>query len=160
MPTRSYQPTIIDNRLLLERLAIQIAFLSHELQRAWIDFKNDPIAFATRSTPLLLRRFTSLLSRLQFMAIRTRSPKRPPKARAKEAESETIMDWVLGPAMVQALDQAATETLVADLDRPVPAVREVPQVQAGRSMRRKYGLTERAIAAAHQIRFVPAMKNG
>jgi TonB family protein len=69
VPTRSYQPTIIDNRLLLERLAIQIAFLGHELQRAWIDFKNDPIAFATRSTRLLLRRFTSLLSAHNATAI-------------------------------------------------------------------------------------------
>ena len=38
---------------------------------------------------------------------------------------------------VQALDQAPTETSVADLDRPVAAVREVLRVQGGRLMRWK-----------------------
>ncbi|HYK22701.1 MAG TPA: energy transducer TonB [Pyrinomonadaceae bacterium] len=69
MSTQSYQPTIIDNRFLLERLAIQIAFLNHELQRTWSDFKNHPAAFARRSTRLLWRRFINLLSASNATAV-------------------------------------------------------------------------------------------
>jgi TonB family protein len=58
----SYRVTIIDNRFLLERLAIQIAFLSRELQRGWIDFKNNPLEFLTRCTRTAFRRLTKLLS--------------------------------------------------------------------------------------------------
>jgi TonB family protein len=65
----AFQPTIIDNRLLLQRLAIQIAFLSHELKRGWIDFKNDPVAFARRSIRLLLRRLVRLLSASNATAV-------------------------------------------------------------------------------------------
>jgi TonB family protein len=60
--TREFEPTIIDHRLLIERLAIQIAFLSHELQRGWIDFKNDPVAFATHSARVIRRRLLKLLT--------------------------------------------------------------------------------------------------
>jgi len=48
-PTHDYQPTIIENRLLIRRLAVQIAFLQNELKRSWIEFKTDPIAFAARA---------------------------------------------------------------------------------------------------------------
>ena len=51
-PTYEYQPTIIESRLLIERLAIQLAFLKNELKRSWIDFKTDPAAFTTRSTQI------------------------------------------------------------------------------------------------------------
>ena len=47
-PTHDYQPTIIENRLLIGRLAIQIAFLQNEFKRSWTEFKTDPIAFAAR----------------------------------------------------------------------------------------------------------------
>src|SRR5215204_310901 len=43
-----YQPTIIESRLLIRRLAIQITFLKEELKRSWVDLKNDPVAFGTR----------------------------------------------------------------------------------------------------------------
>jgi TonB family protein len=44
-----YQPTIIESRLLIRRLAIQMAFLKDELKRSWIDFKDDPVRFGRRS---------------------------------------------------------------------------------------------------------------
>ena len=46
-PTHEYQPTIIETRLLIERLAIQIALLQKELKRNWIDFKRNPLKFLT-----------------------------------------------------------------------------------------------------------------
>ena len=61
-PIREYQPTIIESRFLISRLAIQIEFLKHELKRGWADFKSDPAAFTTRSTQNLyaaLKRFVS-----------------------------------------------------------------------------------------------------
>src|ERR1041385_6516386 len=67
----TYQPTIIDNRLLLERLATQLAFLSRELQRTWVDFKNEPVAFAKRSTRLLRHRLLKLLSAPNATAVVT-----------------------------------------------------------------------------------------
>ena len=67
----TYQPTIIDNRLLLKRLALQLAFLSRELQRDWIDFKNNPLEFATRCTRIVFRRFTNLLSAPNATAVIT-----------------------------------------------------------------------------------------
>ena len=43
--TCEYQPTIIESRLLIRRLASQLTFLKNELNRSWIDFKNDPLPF-------------------------------------------------------------------------------------------------------------------
>src|SRR5437764_4770197 len=67
----SYRVTIIDNRFLLERLAIQIAFLSRELQRGWIDFKNNPLEFLTRCPRTAFRRLTKLLSAPNATAVVT-----------------------------------------------------------------------------------------
>jgi TonB family protein len=61
-PAHEYQPTIIESRLLISRLAIQIAFLTSELKRAWVDFKTDPATFAKRSTRDFLQRLKRLLS--------------------------------------------------------------------------------------------------
>lgn len=55
-----YQPTIIENRLLLKRLAIQIAFLRVELKRSWIELKTNPRRFLT----CLIRRFLERLREL------------------------------------------------------------------------------------------------
>jgi TonB family protein len=46
-PTHRYEPTIIENRLLIERLAIQIALLRNELKLNWIELKRNPIKFLT-----------------------------------------------------------------------------------------------------------------
>lgn len=59
--TYEYQPTIIETRLLIERLAIQLAFLKSELKRSWIDFKSDPATFVSRSSRDLVRRLKTLL---------------------------------------------------------------------------------------------------
>ena len=57
-----YQPTIIESRVLLRRLAIQISFLNNELKRSWIDCKKDPIAFATYTAHNLLHSLKKLLT--------------------------------------------------------------------------------------------------
>jgi hypothetical protein len=46
-PAYEYQPTIIETRLLIERLAIQIALLRKELKRNWIECKRNPLKFLT-----------------------------------------------------------------------------------------------------------------
>ena len=46
-PAYEYQPTIIETRFLIERLAIQIALLRQELKRNWIEFKRHPGKFLT-----------------------------------------------------------------------------------------------------------------
>jgi hypothetical protein len=55
-PTYEYQPTIIDDRFLIERLAIQIAFLRGELKPGWKEFKRNPVMFSRRMTGELFRR--------------------------------------------------------------------------------------------------------
>ena len=61
-PTYEYQPTIIESRLLIERLAIQLVFLKNELKRSWNDFKTDPATFVSRSSRDLFRRLKKLLT--------------------------------------------------------------------------------------------------
>ena len=61
-PTYEFQITIIENRLLIERLAIQLVFLKSELKRSWNDFKSDPATFVSRSGRDLLRRLKKLLT--------------------------------------------------------------------------------------------------
>lgn len=60
-PTFAYQPTIIESRLLIERLATQIAFLNSELKRSWVDFKSAPVAFARHSTHIVATRVKKFL---------------------------------------------------------------------------------------------------
>ncbi|HJU94207.1 MAG TPA: energy transducer TonB [Pyrinomonadaceae bacterium] len=48
--TYEYQPTIIESRLLIRRLAVQLAFLENELKRSWFDFRTDPVVFIKCST--------------------------------------------------------------------------------------------------------------
>src|SRR5215510_11131130 len=57
-----YQPTIIETGLLIERLAIQLAFFREELKRNWIDFKRNPIDFLTCLIQTLRQRFRNFLS--------------------------------------------------------------------------------------------------
>ena len=68
-PIHEYQPTIIENRFLIQRLAIQIAFFNNELKRGWADFKKDPVAFGKRLTRALVHRFDNLLSTPNVIAI-------------------------------------------------------------------------------------------
>lgn len=57
-----YQPTIIENRVLIERLVDQIAFAGHELKRAWSKCEGSPIAFAAWLTTNSLQRLRTLLA--------------------------------------------------------------------------------------------------
>jgi TonB family protein len=67
--TYEYQPTIIESRLLIRRLAIQLAFLNNELKRGWVDFKKDPVPFGTYLTHSIVRRLEKLLSTANVIAI-------------------------------------------------------------------------------------------
>jgi TonB family C-terminal domain len=60
--THEYQPTIIESKLLIRRLAIQLAFFNHELKRGWINFKTDPFAFVTCLTHSAAHRLGKLIS--------------------------------------------------------------------------------------------------
>ena len=46
-PSHEYQPTIIESRPLISRLAIQLAFFKGELRRSWPKFKKDPVGFTS-----------------------------------------------------------------------------------------------------------------
>ena len=61
-PTNEYRPTIIETGLLIERLAVQIAFVRAELKRNWIEFKRNPANFLTCRIDEFRRRLSSLLS--------------------------------------------------------------------------------------------------
>ena len=60
--TSDYQPTIIETRFLIERLAIQIASLRQELKPNWLEFKRNPRAFLVRTAQTLWRRLRNSLS--------------------------------------------------------------------------------------------------
>ena len=47
-PTYEYKPTIIESRLLIKRLVVQLAFFENELKQSWGAFKTDPLAFTRR----------------------------------------------------------------------------------------------------------------
>ena len=63
-----YQPTIIETGLLIERLAIQFAFLREELKRNWIELKRNPTAFLTSKLYALKLRIRNLLSTPHFLS--------------------------------------------------------------------------------------------
>jgi TonB family protein len=60
--TCEYQPTIIESRFLIERLAIQLAFLRTELKVSWREFKTNPAGFTKQK----LREFSVRLRTLLF----------------------------------------------------------------------------------------------
>ena len=65
--TNEYQPTLIETGLLIERLAIQIAFLREEVKRNWIEFNRNPSAFITSMLYALAQRFRKLLATPYFL---------------------------------------------------------------------------------------------
>jgi len=67
--THEYQPTIIESKLLIRRLAIQIAFFNHELKRGWTNFKRDPFAFVTCLTDSAVHRLGKLMTASNVTAI-------------------------------------------------------------------------------------------
>jgi len=66
-PNYAYQPTIIEHRLLIERLVIQLAFLQAELKLSWQAFKSNPVAFAKRTIHEFFYRMRELLFRPYFV---------------------------------------------------------------------------------------------
>lgn len=58
-PSYEYQPTIIETRPLVSRLAIQIEFFRGELKRSWPEFKKDPVAGTKAMTRDVLHAFRS-----------------------------------------------------------------------------------------------------
>lgn len=50
-----YQPTIIECRPLISRLAIQLAYFREELRRSWPEFKKNPVACTKAKTRELLQ---------------------------------------------------------------------------------------------------------
>lgn len=54
-PSHEYQPTIIECRPLISRLAIQLAFFREELRRNWPEFKKNPVACTSAKTRELLQ---------------------------------------------------------------------------------------------------------
>lgn len=60
--TYEYQPTIIEGRVLIRRLATQLALLRNELKQSWIDCERDPIKFIRWSIQDLSRRLKQLLA--------------------------------------------------------------------------------------------------
>jgi len=65
--TNEYQPTIIESGLLIERLAIQFAFLREEIKRNWIEFNGNPTAFLTSMFYALAQRLRKLVSTPYFL---------------------------------------------------------------------------------------------
>ena len=57
-----YQPTIIDTRLLLGRLLLQISFLRDELKQSSIEFKKNPVTFSKSITRRTVHRLRTLLT--------------------------------------------------------------------------------------------------
>ena len=53
-PSCEYQPTIIESRPLISRLAIQLAFFREELKRSWPEFKKNPVACTKAKTRELM----------------------------------------------------------------------------------------------------------
>jgi TonB family protein len=60
--THEYQPTIIESRVLIRRLATQLAILREEMKQGWIDCNRDPITFIKWSIQDLFNRFRKLLA--------------------------------------------------------------------------------------------------
>jgi TonB family protein len=61
-PGHEYQPTIIESRTLLRRLAIQISFAKKELNQGWIDCGKDPVVFTRRCARDLFHGFKKLIT--------------------------------------------------------------------------------------------------
>ena len=57
-----YQPTIIESRLLIKRLMVQLAFFEKELKRSWGEFRTDPVVFTKHSTQNVYSTLKRILS--------------------------------------------------------------------------------------------------
>ncbi|HEU4768198.1 MAG TPA: energy transducer TonB [Pyrinomonadaceae bacterium] len=101
--TNEYQPTIIEDGLLLSRLATEFQFVKHELKRAWIEFKTDPRHFAASAIHSAVGQ------------IRT-------KAHALPATSIALIIVAIAVASVLLIDREKQELTSAIEDEPGPKV--------------------------------------
>lgn len=154
-----YQPTIMETGFLFERLLIQLAFLLHELKESWIQFKKHPITFSKTIARDTEHRLRTLLSR----------PNLVPAALTAVAAIVCVIaiallvDRETRRSVDDAIDvhgrsAAESDHGNSDAARRFASNGDVVQIRAVHSL--PYGLTERAIAAARQIKFVPAVKGG
>ena len=106
-----YQPTIIETRFLIERLAIQIALLRDELKRHWIQFKRNPAEFLTClirellvqlkkffTTPYILRASSTAVTAVACLVVivllveRTASKPDPETTNTEQALEVVLLD--------------------------------------------------------------------
>lgn len=105
--TYEYQPTIIETRPLLSRLATQLAFLRDDLKRSWPDFKKNPVAFAKglvnelskkllvspNTIPASMAAMASLICIVAAVLVLDRTNTRTPsELTSEESEQVTLFD--------------------------------------------------------------------
>jgi len=117
-PAHEYQPTIIETRFLIERLAIQIALLRDELKRNWSEFKRNPVKFLTCqifeflahlkkffTTPYVLRASSTAVTAVACLVVVVLLVERTVSTRNREAENE---------------EQAPVEMVLLNVEKPTP----------------------------------------
>ena len=163
---RQYQPTIIETGFLFERLLIQFEFLCGELKHSWILFNDDPTTFSKAKIRGLARRLQTLISTPNvvpavitavaaifcIIAVTFIIDRKPPHPVADEVNAEN------GDLVVLDFSRTLDSTNKLMLRVVFASNGQVAQIRAVHSL--PYGLTERAIAAAREIKFVPAVKGG
>ena len=70
-PNLEYQPTLIENRILIKRLVIQITYAGRELKQAWLEFRGDPIAFVAWLTTNTFQQLKQLIATPHRLAAAT-----------------------------------------------------------------------------------------
>ena len=114
-----YQPTIIETRFLIERLAIQIALLRDEFKRNWIEFKRNPLKFVTCllfeflahlkkffATPYVLHALSTAVTAVACLVVVVLVVEKTVSTSDHETENA---------------DQAPVEMVLLDVDKPTPS---------------------------------------
>ena len=117
-PTHEYQPTIIETRFLIERLAIQIALLRDELKRNWIEFKRNPVQFLT----CLIREFLAHLKKFFATPYVLRASSTAVTAVACLVVVVLLVDRTASrpDPEVENADQAPLEMVLLNVPKPTP----------------------------------------
>ncbi|HKP81531.1 MAG TPA: energy transducer TonB [Pyrinomonadaceae bacterium] len=114
-----YQPTIIETRFLIERLASQLVLLRDELKRNWIEFKRNPLKFVTCllfeflahlkkffATPYVPRALSTAVTAVACLVVVVLLVERTVSKPGQEIENA---------------DQAPVEMVLLDVDKPTPS---------------------------------------
>ena len=117
-PAHEYQPTIIETRFLIERLAIQIALLQDELKRNWIEVERNPVRFLTClirkilahlkkffTTPYVLRASSTAITAVACLVVLVLLIERTASRPEHELENA---------------DQAPLEIVLLNVEKPTP----------------------------------------